>query len=80
MKYALTLLAALLLAPLAVLQAADNKPKGEPTNAKEAADKKAVAAAAVDAKYAALVAALPPEKQAWERVQQENLGGFDLPL
>jgi hypothetical protein len=65
-------------------QAADPKPaaqpKGEPTNAKEAADKKAAQAAAVDEKYAALVAQLPPEEQAWERVLQENLGGFYLPL
>jgi hypothetical protein len=67
-----------------VAQAAENKPaaqpKGEPTNANEAADKKAAAAAALDAKYAALVAKLSPEEQAWERVLQENLGGFYLPL
>ncbi len=67
-----------------VAQAAEKKPaaqpKGEPTNAKEADDKKAAQAAAVDEKYAALVAKLPPEEQAWERVLQENLGGFYLPL
>ena len=56
------------------------QPKSEPTNAKEAADKKNAGAAAVEAKYAALVAALPPEEQAWERTLQENLGGFYLPL
>ena len=73
--------------PLCALVAADAKMpapsaavKGEPTSAKEAADKKAAQAAAVDAKYAALVAALPPEEQAWERMLQENLGGFYLPL
>jgi hypothetical protein len=74
----------LLLVPLAALVAADTKPaaqpKGEPTNAKEAADKKAAQAAALDEKYAALVAALPAEEQAWERVLQANLGGFYLPL
>jgi len=74
----------LLLAPLADLVAADTQPpaqpKGEPTNATEAVDKKAAAAAALDAKYAALVAKLPPEEQAWERTLQEYLGGFYLPL
>ncbi|MDX9869038.1 MAG: SGNH/GDSL hydrolase family protein [Kiritimatiellia bacterium] len=54
--------------------------KGEPTNAKEAADKKGAATAAIDAKYAELVAKLPPEEQAWERTLQANLGGFYLPL
>jgi hypothetical protein len=73
-------LAVILLASPAALPAADNTPKAEPTNAKEAADKKVAAAAALDAKYAALVAALPPEEQAWERTLQENLGGFYLPL
>jgi lysophospholipase L1-like esterase len=73
-------LAALLLAPLVALPAADAKPKAEPTNAKEAADKKSAAAAAIDEKYAALVAKLSPEEQAWERTLQENLGGFYLPL
>ena len=55
-------------------------PKAEPTNAKEAADKKNVAVAELEAKYVALVAKLPPEEQAWERVLQENLGSFYLPL
>lgn len=55
-------------------------PKGEPTNAKEAAAQKAAADAAVEAKYQAWVAGLPPDQQAWERVLQENLGGFYLPI
>jgi hypothetical protein len=83
-KNTLLCITVLLLAPLADVVAADTQPtaqpKGEPTNATEAADKKAAAAAALDAKYAALVAALPPEEQAWERTLQENLGGFYLPL
>jgi lysophospholipase L1-like esterase len=57
---------------------------GEPTNAKEAAaqaaaDQKARAAAEVARKYEALVATLPPDQQAWERLLQQNLGNFYLP-
>ena len=59
-------------------------PKGEPTNAKEAeaqkAAEKAATEKAVDEKYAALVATLPPVQQAWERLLQENLGSFYLPI
>lgn len=55
-------------------------PKGEPTNAAEAAAKKAKAEAIIDERYQALVAKLPPEQQAWERVLQAQLGGFYLPL
>ena len=54
--------------------------KGEPTNDTERAARKQAADAAVDAKYVALVATLPVEEQAWERVLQENLGSFYLPL
>ncbi len=53
---------------------------GEPTNAQEAAAKKQAEEAAVDAKYQALVATLSPEEQAWEKLLQENLGGFYLPI
>ncbi len=53
---------------------------GEPTNAAEAAAQKAAKAAVIDEKYAALVATLSPEAQAWEGVLQQNLGGFYLPL
>jgi hypothetical protein len=49
-------------------------------NAAEAAVKKAAAEKLVDEQYAAWVSALPPEQQAWERVLQENLGGFYLPI
>ena len=79
MKHTLTLLTALLLAPLATPHASE-PPKGEPTNAAEAAAQKAKADAEMDAKYQALVAKLPPEQQAWERVLQDQLGGFYLPL
>lgn len=54
--------------------------KTEPTNAKEAATKKAEQAAAVDKKFAAWKAKLSPEQQAWETVLEENLGGFYLPI
>jgi hypothetical protein len=123
MKYTHTLLTALLLAPLAALQAAevpvgtdtrlhaDGKgwwldkakitdlyaasvpcgldlpaneaaatPKGEPTNAAEAAAKKAKADAVIEDRYQALVAKLPPEQQAWEKTLQQQLGGFYLPI
>lgn len=52
----------------------------EPTNAAEAAAKKAAAEAAVAAKYEAWVSTLSPERQAWEKVLQENLGSFYLPV
>lgn len=57
----------------------------EPTNAAEAtakaqaAEKKAAREAAVAARYDAWVATLSPERQAWERVLQANLGSFYLP-
>lgn len=52
----------------------------EPTNAQEAAAKKAAEDAAIAAKYEALVATLPADRQAWERTLQENLGSFYLPI
>jgi Na+-transporting methylmalonyl-CoA/oxaloacetate decarboxylase gamma subunit len=55
-------------------------PKGEPTNAAEAAARKAKADAAINERYQALVAKLPPDEQAWERVLQSQLGGFYLPF
>ena len=54
--------------------------KTEPTNAAEAAAKKATADKLVDEQYAAWVSTLPPKQQAWERVLQENLGSFYLPI
>ncbi|MEY2598987.1 MAG: hypothetical protein RLZZ142_1246 [Verrucomicrobiota bacterium] len=61
-------------------------PKGEPTNAAEAeaqriaAEKKAAAAAALDARYEAVVSKLPADEQAWEQTLQKCLGNFYLPL
>ena len=74
MKYLLALLS------LALVLVAAEPPKGEPTNAKEAAAKKAAQDAAVEVKYQALVAKLSPAEQAWEAVLQKQLGSFYLPL
>jgi hypothetical protein len=52
----------------------------EPTNATEAVAKKQAEEAAIDERYQALVATLPPEEQAWEKVLQEHLGTFYLPI
>ena len=65
-----------LLSPLAT----DPPATSEPSNAAEAAAKKAAAEKLVDEQYAAWVSTLPPEQRAWERVLQENLGGFYLPI
>ncbi|MEI7688026.1 MAG: hypothetical protein WCL32_23710 [Planctomycetota bacterium] len=65
------LAAALMLAPFVVR--APETPKAEPTNAVEAAAQKAKAEAEIDAKYQALVAKLPADEQAWERVLQSQL-------
>src|SRR5690606_1007654 len=54
--------------------------ENEPTNATEAAERKAAAEAAVAAKYDAWVTALSPERRAWEKVLRENLGSFYLPI
>jgi len=74
----------LILSLLTVGLVAAEPPKGEPTNAKEAAAQAAAKKAAqdkvVDERYAALVAKLSPEEQAWEKVLQGQLGNFYLPL
>ena len=63
---------------------ANDKPsppsKPEPTNAAEAAARKAAADKLLDEKYAAWVATLSPAEQEWEKVLQQNLGGFYLPI
>lgn len=58
-------------------------PKGEPTNAAEAALQKKYGDKLRPADYAAyqaLVAALPADEQAWERVLEDQLGGFYFPF
>lgn len=52
----------------------------EPTNAEEAAEKKAAAAAKIDQQYQAWVLTLSPKAQAWEKVLQSELGSFYLPI
>lgn len=75
MKYTFLFLA------FATLSHAQLKTQNEPTNAAEAAAKKAAEDKAVDEKYQALKATLPPDQQAWETVLEQNLGnGFYLPL
>lgn len=74
MKHLLALLS------LTLALVAAEPPKGEPTNAKEAAAKKAAQDKVVDDKYQALVAKLSPVEQAWEKVLQQQLGNFYLPL
>jgi hypothetical protein len=54
--------------------------KNEPATDKDAAAEKAAADAKLDAKYQAWVAKLTPDRQAWERTLQENLGSFYLPI
>jgi hypothetical protein len=56
-------------------------PAAEPTNATEAAAKKAIEDQRIEGVYQAKVATLSSERQAWEKTLQENLGnGFYLPL
>jgi hypothetical protein len=71
----------LLFAGPAVSLAVAQSVTGEPTNAAEAAAKKAAEDERIDALDLAKVATLSPERQAWEKVLRENLGNaFDLPL
>lgn len=76
MKTVLTLSLLFLAQAVLVSASADT----EPTNAEEAARRKAAAEAEVAAKYEAWVATLSPARQAWEKSLQENLGSFYLPL
>ena len=70
-----------LLIALAGLSYAQVKSQNEPSNAAEAAAKKAADDKAVDEKYQAWKATLPADQQAWETVLEQNLGnGFYLPL
>lgn len=69
-----------LLATPAFAQQSANPPKGEPSDAKEAAEKKAAADQRIEERYQETVAKLAPAERAWERVLQENLGSFYLPI
>ena len=55
-------------------------PATEPTNAQEAAAKKAAEEKITNEKFQQWKATLPPEQQAWEGVLEGNLGTFYLPL
>jgi hypothetical protein len=67
--------------PSSAFRYAQVKSQNEPTNAAEAAAKKAAEDKAVDEKYQAWKATLPADQQAWETVLEQNLGnGFYLPL
>jgi lysophospholipase L1-like esterase len=74
------LIALALLASTAGAQQPAQPPKSEPTNAQEAAAQKAAEEHKLDEDYQAVVAKLPAEQQAWERVLQQNLGAFYLPI
>lgn len=55
-------------------------PPNEPTNAKEAAEKKAAEDKALDDRYQKWKAGLSAEEQAWETMLEQNLGSFYLPI
>jgi len=74
------LLSLLLALPLAAAEPKPSPAKTEPTNAAEAAAKKAAADQALDAQYQRWKAGLSPAQQAWETVLEQNLGGFYLPI
>ena len=78
MKHLLALLS------LTFVLVAAEPPKGEPTNAAEAAAQLAAKKVAqekfIDERYQGLVAKLSPAEQAWEKVLQAQLGSFYLPL
>jgi hypothetical protein len=62
------------------LSHAQVKTQNEPTNASEAAAKKAAADQVTDEKYQALKAKLPADQQRWETLLEQNLGSFYLPI
>lgn len=66
--------------PLACLASFVAGAAAEPTNFAEAAAQMAATDRLLEEQYQAIVAKLPPEQQAWERLLQENLGGFYLPI
>ena len=80
----LLLLAGLAFFPATHLDAQTNAPvRSEPTNAAETALQKKYGDKLKPRDYAAyqkLVAALPPDEQAWEKVLEDQLGGFYFPI
>ena len=76
------LLTVLLLTPLGALHAQQREaqPKGEPSNAKEAATKKTAVDQATDDKYQQWKATCSAAEQAWLSVLEANLGNFYLPI
>lgn len=80
----LLLLAGLAFFPATRLGAQTNAPaRSEPTNAAEAALQKKYGDKLKPQDYAAyqkLVATLPPDEQAWERILEDQLGGFYFPI
>lgn len=54
-------------------------PKGEPTNAAEAAAEKMARDRAVDEQYQKWKSTLSPERQQWEALLEANLGSYYLP-
>ena len=77
-KWTLFLLTSWLVTGL--MQNPASQPKGEPTNASEAAAKKAALEKQVNEKYQKWKESLSPERQAWEKTLEENLGSFYLPI
>ncbi len=73
----LSLFAALLVIPVSAQKITK---KSEPTDAKEAAARKAAADILLEKAYQGHVAKLTPEQQIWEITLQENLGSFYLPI
>ena len=73
-------LAALLFLGSITVASAGPVTNDEPTNAEEAAAKKAEAEAEIEAQYQALVATLSPAEQAWEKTLQSELGNFYLSI
>jgi lysophospholipase L1-like esterase len=81
MKLQLVLCLTLTATTSSVLAQNAGKPAAaEPTNAKEAVERKARQAAELEEKYQAWVASLSPEQQAWEKTLQAELGSFYLPI
>ncbi len=73
--------AALIVLVLGTCSLAAQTVAGEPTNATEAAAKKAAEDGRTDELYQQKKSTLSPERQAWERVLEQNLGhGFYLPI